>query len=174
MAAFEDFRRSVAASRDLLFSQVLESVDSFFRSFFSPSNFRRPRPPRCLAVICHFWTGKNGWSAFLISPFAPISAATHDSLHSPKAYRTREEFAEAYSTTSIPSFRSSIRRQPVTNHLSARLSCLKRAGSTASASFTSSVSWKRRSEAPCRSRTSHEKLSHGRRDRRPLLASQKP
>ena len=76
--AFEEFRRSVVASRDLLFTQVLESVDSFLPELFFPSNFRRPRPPRCLAVICHFQTGKNGWSAFLISPFAPISAATYE------------------------------------------------------------------------------------------------
>ena len=39
VAAFEDFRRSVAASRDLLFSQVLESVDSFLPELFFPKQF---------------------------------------------------------------------------------------------------------------------------------------
>ena len=39
MAAFEDFRRSVVASRDLLFTQVLESVDSFLPELFFPKQF---------------------------------------------------------------------------------------------------------------------------------------
>ena len=39
VAAFEEFRRSVVASRDLLFSQVLESVDSFLPELFFPKQF---------------------------------------------------------------------------------------------------------------------------------------
>ena len=37
--AFEEFRRSVVASRDLLFTQVLESVDSFLPELFFPKQF---------------------------------------------------------------------------------------------------------------------------------------
>jgi nucleoside-diphosphate-sugar epimerase len=37
--AFEEFRRSVMASRDLLFTQVLESVDSFLPELFFPKQF---------------------------------------------------------------------------------------------------------------------------------------
>lgn len=37
--AFEEFRDSVAASRDLLFNQVLESVDSFLPELFYPKTF---------------------------------------------------------------------------------------------------------------------------------------
>ena len=39
VAAFEDFRRSVVASRDLLFTQVLESVDSFLPELLFPKQF---------------------------------------------------------------------------------------------------------------------------------------
>ena len=39
VAAFEDFRRSVVASRDMLFTQVLESVDSFLPELFFPKQF---------------------------------------------------------------------------------------------------------------------------------------
>ena len=38
-SAFEEFRRSVVASRDLLFTQVLESVDSFLPELFFPKQF---------------------------------------------------------------------------------------------------------------------------------------
>jgi nucleoside-diphosphate-sugar epimerase len=37
--AFEEFRRSVVASRDLLFTQVLDSVDSFLPELFFPKQF---------------------------------------------------------------------------------------------------------------------------------------
>ena len=37
--AFEEFRRSVVASRDLLFTQILESVDSFLPELFFPKQF---------------------------------------------------------------------------------------------------------------------------------------
>ena len=37
--AFEEFRRSVVSSRDLLFTQVLESVDSFLPELFFPKQF---------------------------------------------------------------------------------------------------------------------------------------
>jgi hypothetical protein len=37
--AFEEFHRSVVASRDLLFTQVLESVDSFLPELFFPKRF---------------------------------------------------------------------------------------------------------------------------------------
>ena len=76
--AFEEFRRSVAASRDLLFTKFSNPSTASFRSSFFPNNFRPTRPPRSLAVACRSRTGKNGWSAFLISPFAPISAAIHE------------------------------------------------------------------------------------------------
>ena len=39
ISAFEEFRRSVVASRDLLFTQVLESVDSFLPELFFPKQF---------------------------------------------------------------------------------------------------------------------------------------
>jgi nucleoside-diphosphate-sugar epimerase len=39
ISAFEEFRRSVVASRDLLFRQVLESVDSFLPELFFPKQF---------------------------------------------------------------------------------------------------------------------------------------
>jgi nucleoside-diphosphate-sugar epimerase len=39
MTAFEQFRRSVVASGDLLFTQVLESVDSFLPELFFPKRF---------------------------------------------------------------------------------------------------------------------------------------
>jgi Male sterility protein. len=39
MGAFEEFRRSVAVSRDLLFTQVLESVDSFLPELLFPKQF---------------------------------------------------------------------------------------------------------------------------------------
>jgi nucleoside-diphosphate-sugar epimerase len=39
VAAFEDFRRSVVTSRDLLFTQVLESVDSFLPELLFPKQF---------------------------------------------------------------------------------------------------------------------------------------
>jgi hypothetical protein len=39
ISAFEEFRRSVVASRDLLFTQFLESVDSFLPDLFFPKRF---------------------------------------------------------------------------------------------------------------------------------------
>ena len=41
LPAFKEFRRSVVASGDLLFTQVLESVDSFLPELFFPKQFSR-------------------------------------------------------------------------------------------------------------------------------------
>lgn len=41
LPAFEEFRRSVVTSGDLLFTQVLESVDSFLPELFFPKQFSR-------------------------------------------------------------------------------------------------------------------------------------
>ena len=39
-AAFDDFRLSIAQSRDFLFNQVLESVDSFLPELFYPKQYQ--------------------------------------------------------------------------------------------------------------------------------------
>jgi nucleoside-diphosphate-sugar epimerase len=46
---FEEFRRSVEASRDLLFSQVLQSVDSFLPELFYPKEFATDHSQRLVA-----------------------------------------------------------------------------------------------------------------------------
>lgn len=62
-AAFEDFRLTIAKSRDFLFTQVLESVDSFLPELFYPKRYATTRAEAAWGgplplPVWHDWIGR--------------------------------------------------------------------------------------------------------------------